>query len=128
MRKTDEYKSYNQSYLSSRRGLFDIYVLYSVSTDKYYVGMSTDPVNRLESHNNGGTKSTKGPTDWEIIFHLNTQMCWSDASKVESFVRTYKSYLQPNLMNSLPFTYILSVPDTPSQRTIRAYICRDEMS
>ena len=45
---------------------FAVYVIYSPSIDRYYVGHAEDPALRLErDHNGGRNKSTKTGRPWE---------------------------------------------------------------
>ena len=45
-----------------------VYVLRSVRTGRTYVGFSAHPRYRLEQHNEGVTKSTKGRGPWELVY------------------------------------------------------------
>jgi len=47
--------------------MFFVYVLLSERTGRRYVGMSSDPENRLLQHNAGYTKSTKAYRSWTKI-------------------------------------------------------------
>ena len=47
---------------------FYIYVLRSLSGNRRYVGMSKHPDKRLEEHNAGYTKSTKGYRPWILVY------------------------------------------------------------
>ncbi len=45
---------------------FAVYIIYSASLDRYYVGHVEDPVIRLErDHNQGRNRSTKGGMPWQ---------------------------------------------------------------
>jgi putative endonuclease len=47
------------------------YYVYAIKSDKdgrIYVGLSRDPIRRLEEHNGGYTKSTKPWRPWRIIY------------------------------------------------------------
>lgn len=48
--------------------MYYVYVLYSVSHDRYYIGMTDDLKRRLSEHNLGRTQSTKAFKPWEIVF------------------------------------------------------------
>ncbi len=54
-----------------------IYILYSKKSERFYTGASSDINARLERHNAGSTKSTKGGRPWEIVyseeFNTNTE-------------------------------------------------------
>jgi putative endonuclease len=49
--------------------MYTVYILYSVSLDRYYVGQSKNHKERFERHQSGRNKSTKGGIPWEIV-HL----------------------------------------------------------
>ena len=44
------------------------YIIYSESTDRYYVGHTHDLKLRLEHHNDGWTRSTKHGIPWKIVY------------------------------------------------------------
>ena len=45
-----------------------IYILYSSSKDRYYIGYSQNPEERLLEHNAGATPSTRPGKTWKIVF------------------------------------------------------------
>ena len=45
-----------------------VYIIQSLSTTQWYYGYSTDLEKRLEGHNSGLNKSTKGRGPWKFIF------------------------------------------------------------
>ncbi|HTL81460.1 MAG TPA: GIY-YIG nuclease family protein [Bacteroidia bacterium] len=45
-----------------------VYILYSMSRDRYYVGQTENIENRLASHNAGRTPSTKNGIPWKLVF------------------------------------------------------------
>ncbi len=49
--------------------MYSIYILFSLKTNKYYVGSTNDLQGRLKHHNTGSTPSTKsGAPNWEIRY------------------------------------------------------------
>tara|TARA_R110001592_G_scaffold40757_1_gene133548 strand:- start:22169 stop:22480 length:312 start_codon:yes stop_codon:yes gene_type:complete len=46
---------------------YSVYLLYSVSLDRYYVGQSKNHVERFDRHQSGRNKSTKGGIPWKIV-------------------------------------------------------------
>lgn len=48
--------------------MYYIYILYSESKDKFYVGESDDPKKRLVSHNSGISKYTSIANDWKVVY------------------------------------------------------------
>ncbi|HZW63087.1 MAG TPA: GIY-YIG nuclease family protein [Flavobacteriaceae bacterium] len=69
-----------------------LYILYSKSTDRFYVGQSSDVLSRLDLHNTHHFKGafTKIASDWEIAMAFPcTQK--KDALFLERFVKRMKS-------------------------------------
>ena len=63
-----------------------VYVLYSVTLDRTYVGISVDPQRRLRQHNGelrGGAKSTRMSKDWQIHKLIGPLDSRSTATRVE---------------------------------------------
>ncbi len=49
--------------------MYYIYILFSLKTNKYYIGSTDDLARRLKHHNAGSTPSTKaGAPDWDIRY------------------------------------------------------------
>jgi len=48
--------------------MYFVYIIYSLKSDRYYVGQSIDVESRLSSHNNGISKYTSVADDWEIVY------------------------------------------------------------
>jgi len=51
--------------------MFFVYILYSKSADRYYVGQSENLEQRLQFHNSGGVFSTKPYGSWELKYTEN---------------------------------------------------------
>jgi putative endonuclease len=47
---------------------FYVYILYSQSKDKYYIGFTHDISTRLFKHNAGATPSTRPGIPWEMVY------------------------------------------------------------
>lgn len=45
-----------------------VYILYSKSKDRYYIGSTIDLEARLAIHNSGRNLSTKSGLPWEIVY------------------------------------------------------------
>ena len=45
-----------------------VYVISSEVANKYYVGMSADPSERLKQHNAGQSQFTKGFRPWKLVY------------------------------------------------------------
>jgi len=70
-----------------------LYILYSPSLDKYYTGITTDPVKqRLEKHNSGfyGKRFTSAASDWVIQLEIET-IDYAHARRMELYVKSRKS-------------------------------------
>ena len=66
---------------------FFIYIIFSASIDKYYVGYSTNPWIRIEQHNtNTKDKFTGRTSDWELkaVFEVMNE---SVAVRLERFIK-----------------------------------------
>ncbi len=67
-----------------------VYIIYSKKWDQFYVGSSTDVDKRLEQHNAGYNKSTKGGAPWTIKF-IETYDSETMARKREYAIKKKKS-------------------------------------
>jgi putative endonuclease len=70
--------------------MYYTYILYSSSTDRYYVGSCDDLTIRIAQHNAGRNKSTKAGVPW-IIQYTETFSTRSDARKRELEIKKKKS-------------------------------------
>ena len=78
-----------------------IYILYSTSSDLYYVGYSDNPVRRLEEHNNSPKSTfTSKHRPWVIKAIFEGGNSSSEAMRMERFIKKQKSRkLIENLRN-----------------------------
>ena len=80
--------------------MYTLYILYSQTLDKFYVGYTNDPVRRLSEHNRIKGKFTDRGIPWEILY---TEQYASklDAMKREKYIKAQKSrfYIE-NLIRS----------------------------
>ncbi len=53
--------------------MFSVYILYSESISKYYIGQTSDIVMRLFQHNNGESKYTSIGKPWTIIMTIDVE-------------------------------------------------------
>ena len=69
-----------------------LYVLYSKSINRYYVGSCLDLDTRLNDHLTGkhNFAFTKKATDWIVYFQID-QLNYEDARKLEKYVKSMKS-------------------------------------
>ena len=71
--------------------MFYVYILYSERIDKYYVGFSENPDNRLEFHNSPFNKIwTKRGQPWVLLKILEFDSK-TEALRVEKFIKKQKS-------------------------------------
>ena len=72
--------------------MFYIYILYSESSDKFYVGYTADPDRRIIQHNHSdGNTFTSKYRPWKIAALFEVSENESDAVKVERFIKKQKS-------------------------------------
>jgi putative endonuclease len=72
--------------------MYYVYILYSVTADKYYVGHSSDPWSRLKQHlSNSGDKYTGSYSDWKLEGVFEVSLNKGDADRVEKFIKRQKS-------------------------------------
>jgi putative endonuclease len=45
-----------------------VYIIYSQSRNKYYIGYSQNPAERLKEHNLGATTSTRSGRPWILVY------------------------------------------------------------
>ena len=74
-----------------------VYVLFSESLAKYYVGQTKDIENRLDRHNSGRENYTSKGTPWNLICTFNCKDR-QEAVRLESRIkkRGIQRYLQDN--------------------------------
>jgi putative endonuclease len=70
--------------------MFYVYILYSQSLDRYYVGQTENLNDRIFRHTNSGSKSTKAANDW-VLKHKEEFNSRSEALKRESEIKKKKS-------------------------------------
>jgi putative endonuclease len=69
---------------------FCVYILYSVSKQKRYIGQTSDIHVRLLKHNSGSNKSTKAGVPWQLLATL-VMINRSEAIAVERKLKNLKS-------------------------------------
>jgi len=78
-----------------------VYILYSQSRDRYYIGSSANVEQRLIRHNAGTTLSTKSGRPWKVVY---TEMYpkKTEALKRENNLKRLKSrvYLEEMIKES----------------------------
>jgi putative endonuclease len=90
--------------------MYYIYILQSESSDKYYVGYSSDPFKRINEHNNSPfpTYTSKyRPWNLKAIYSCGDKM--NMAIEIERFIKKQKSRrLIQNLIEGRTLTGILA--------------------
>jgi putative endonuclease len=72
--------------------VFYIYIIYSASADKYYIGHSNDPARRLEEHNNVIKNSfTFRHRPWIFKASFIVSESRGEARKIENYLKRLKS-------------------------------------
>ena len=93
-----------------------IYIIYSSCIDRYYVGYSSNPWNRLNQHNsNTKDKYTGRATDWVLksIFKVENEAV---AIQLERFIKKQKSrnllerLCEPNFITTGKLAQLVRVP------------------
>ena len=69
-----------------------VYIIYTPTFERYYVGESIDPIARVFQHNNGFYKgsSTSYAKDWELKLMLPV-VAKEDGVKIERHIKSMKS-------------------------------------
>ncbi|MCU0457275.1 MAG: GIY-YIG nuclease family protein [Bacteroidales bacterium] len=70
--------------------VFSVYILYSESSDRYYVGYTNDLERRISEHNRKKGKFTDAGIPWHLVFSesFNTKR---EAMKREKYIKSRKS-------------------------------------
>jgi putative endonuclease len=69
---------------------FYVYILFSSTLDRYYVGYSSDLISRLDEHNHGATRSTRPGRPWILVYSEKFAKK-SSAIKRENQIKKMKS-------------------------------------
>ena len=70
--------------------MFYTYILYSKTADKFYIGMSQNPEERLKKHQNKHKGFTNISSDWQIVFTREFPSK-ADALAFEKKIKGWKS-------------------------------------
>jgi putative endonuclease len=73
--------------------MFYIYIIYSISANRYYIGHTPDVYKRLGEHNNPqkNTKFTSKYLPWELVLYFVVSESRGEAILVERFIKNQKS-------------------------------------
>lgn len=91
-------------------GMFYIYILYSSSADKYYVGLTDDYLRRFEEHNNSERNTyTSKHRPWELKAVFESGDDRGEAQKIELFIKKQQSRkLLEHLIQNKPLNGAMS--------------------
>ena len=75
--------------------MFSVYILYSETKSKYYVGQTNDLQNRLDRHNSAQGTSTKHGIPWKVVYSIQVSTR-TEAMLLETKIkkRGIKRYLE----------------------------------
>ena len=98
--------------------MFYIYIIYSSSSDKYYVGYSNDPQRRLIEHNTKPFNTyTSRYRPWELKAFFKCSEIQQQAIAIERFIKNQKSrklleqLCDPNFIPTGILAKLVRVPD-----------------
>ena len=79
--------------------MFYVYIIKSISTNRYYIGHTANLEDRLTRHNENRSKATKGRGPWKLVITFPCQtktQAYQLEMKLKSFKNTEKaiSYLE----------------------------------
>ncbi len=68
-----------------------VYILQSATTNRFYIGHTARLDTRIDEHNSGHTRSTRGRGPWRLVYHESfaTQ---SEAAARERQLKSWKSH------------------------------------
>jgi putative endonuclease len=68
---------------------YQVYIIQSQKTHRYYIGITKDIKLRLRQHNTGKTRSTKSGIPWKVI-KTEEYLSRQEAYKREKQIKRYK--------------------------------------
>lgn len=82
--------------------MFYVYILYSRSSDRYYIGHTTDVYKRLEEHNNPLVKYkfTAKHLPWKLGLSFKISESRAEGMLVEKFIKNQKNKVLNSRVNS----------------------------
>jgi putative endonuclease len=69
---------------------YTVYILYSASRNRYYIGHTADLNDRFIRHSQGRSIATKSGVPW-IIVHIEIYSSKAEAAKREYYIKSMKS-------------------------------------
>ena len=82
--------------------MFTTYILYSRTSDIYYVGSTGNLTDRLDRHNSARSTFTKRGIPWVIVYKKEFQTK-SEAYRAEMYIKAQKSrkYIEDLIQNNI---------------------------
>ncbi len=68
--------------------MFYIYILKSETTGKYYIGYTSNLIQRISSHNHGKNTSTRYGIPWKIVYSeelKDKKLAWLREKQIKSY-------------------------------------------
>ena len=69
---------------------YEVYILQSLKTGRYYTGSAENELKRLKQHNSGKVRATKPYRPW-VIVHTEEFLTRGEAYKREMRIKKYKN-------------------------------------
>ena len=79
--------------------MFCVYIIQSQADNSYYKGYSTDPLKRLEQHNNKESSYTSKKTPWRLVY-IEIKDNKTDALRRERILKKYSHQQIEQLISS----------------------------
>ena len=98
---------------------YSVYILYSRTSDKYYVGQTRDVEKRIQQHNDPeNTSFTSKSSPWVLVRSFKTGTDRGVALKVEKFIKRQKSrvFIKKIIADPFQFDFIAKLVGVPSTR------------
>jgi len=67
--------------------MITVYVIESITDQIWYTGIALDAIKRLNDHNRGKSRFTKGHLPWKMIY-TESQPDWQAARKREKYLKS----------------------------------------
>ncbi|PIR73850.1 MAG: endonuclease [Candidatus Moranbacteria bacterium CG10_big_fil_rev_8_21_14_0_10_35_21] len=68
--------------------MYFVYIIKSEKSGKYYIGVTSNLIQRLRHHNSGANKSTKNRGPWLLVFQENfndKKSAWLREKQIKSY-------------------------------------------
>ncbi len=68
--------------------MYKVYIIRSLTSDKFYIGVTSDIKQRLRHHNSGANRSTKGRGPWKLVYYEeldNKESAWKRERQMKNY-------------------------------------------